>query len=203
MKDLSSSGVYRLYSHNTFFNTSLYTVPEDGWLGLKVGPYTHTWYVSYYDMPEMEVGATLYLTTPDYTFGSILIDATPESDACPSMHLERPLTLCLNESHRHIPAPYYVVDVALFSFSELSLRLGKGARARCLSWRLYHHFSYTDCPTGYGCPCCTAANTTAVTLGSMYDAGYFTISTYVQTVHRPCHSSYVALFSLGCACRGF
>eukprot|EP00670_Eutreptiella_braarudii_P005891 CAMPEP_0174286156 /NCGR_PEP_ID=MMETSP0809-20121228/10652_1 /TAXON_ID=73025 ORGANISM="Eutreptiella gymnastica-like, Strain CCMP1594" /NCGR_SAMPLE_ID=MMETSP0809 /ASSEMBLY_ACC=CAM_ASM_000658 /LENGTH=1542 /DNA_ID=CAMNT_0015382103 /DNA_START=109 /DNA_END=4737 /DNA_ORIENTATION=- len=117
MKDLSSSGVYRLYSHNTFFNTSLYTVPEDGWLGLKVGPYTHTWYVSYYDMPEMEVGATLYLTTPDYTFGSILIDATPESDACP------------------------------------------------------------NCPTGYGCPCCTAANTTAVTLGSMYDAGYFTIST--------------------------
>eukprot|EP00667_Euglena_gracilis_P009786 EG_transcript_9958 len=117
MQDINASGVYRLYAHNRYLNGTLSRTPLDGTLAIKVGKYTNTWYVSYNDIDNMPVGATLYITTPDPVFGYLLVDASPDTDACPT------------------------------------------------------------CPTGYNCGFCTKSNTTAVVVGTSYDAKYFTIAT--------------------------
>eukprot|EP00668_Euglena_longa_P002393 GGOE01002772.1.p1 GENE.GGOE01002772.1~~GGOE01002772.1.p1 ORF type:complete len:1492 (-),score=421.94 GGOE01002772.1:347-4822(-) len=84
MRDITVSGTHRLYAHNRYLNGTLSRMPLDGTLAIKVGNFTNTWYVSYNDIDGMPVGATLYITTPDPVFGYLLVDATPDTDACPT-----------------------------------------------------------------------------------------------------------------------
>ena len=93
VQQVDTSATVKLYAHNQYLaGNSISTTPGDVVFGVKVGPYTNTWFISYNDMPCtgngvpcVAQGATLYFKTPVPGVPYLLKNAYNLVDFCPRM----------------------------------------------------------------------------------------------------------------------
>jgi len=104
---VNTTSIVKLYAHNTYqAGASISTTPGDGFLGIKVGPYSNTWFVSYNDMPCLgngvpclAQGATLYFKTPVPGVPYLLKNVDNSVDFCPHCMDGYDCGYCTNMEH--------------------------------------------------------------------------------------------------------